>query len=95
MWVSFPSFIHGYIKTIPGLEHATIKDNIIFGSPRGYDEDRYLAVIEACALIPDLDLLEAGDQTGDCTDLSKATQLIRPQKLARRVLLYLGDNGLA
>lgn len=61
------------IMTISGLEHATIKDNIIFGSPKGYDEDRYLAVIEACALIPDLDLLEAGDQTGDCTKLSKVT----------------------
>ena len=53
-----------FIRKLSGIEHATIKDNIIFGSPNGFDQDRYLAVIEACALIPDLDLLEAGDQTG-------------------------------
>ncbi len=47
-----------------GLEHATIRDNIIFGSTYGYDEDRYNAVVEACALIKDLEILEAGDMTG-------------------------------
>ena len=39
-----------------GLEHATIRDNIIFGSSFGYDETKYQAVIEACALSRDLDL---------------------------------------
>jgi len=48
-----------------GLEHATIRDNIIFGSKSGYDEARYQAVIEACALIPDLKILDAGDLTGE------------------------------
>lgn len=66
-----------FIQKISGLEHATIKDNITFGSPRGYDEDRYLAVIEACALIPDLDLLEAGDQTGKFTSSPKVAHTHR------------------
>lgn len=47
-----------------GLEHATIRDNIIFGAKFGYDETRYNAIIHACALTRDLEILEAGDMTG-------------------------------
>ncbi|KAF8078960.1 ATP-binding cassette transporter [Lyophyllum atratum] len=46
-----------------GLEHATIRDNIVFSSPNGFDEARYNAVIEACALARDLEVFDAGDQT--------------------------------
>ncbi|KAG1754951.1 P-loop containing nucleoside triphosphate hydrolase protein [Suillus paluster] len=45
------------------LEHATIRDNIIFGSRLGFDEERYHAVIEACTLERDLVVFEAGDMT--------------------------------
>ncbi|KAJ6621075.1 pleiotropic drug resistance ABC transporter [Mycena sp. CBHHK59/15] len=45
------------------LEHATIRDNIIFGAAYGFDEDRYRAVIEACALVRDLEVFDAGDMT--------------------------------
>ena len=48
----------------PGLEHATIRDNIIFGSAFGFDEARYQKVIEACALVRDLEVFPAGDMTG-------------------------------
>lgn len=48
-----------------GLEHATIRDNIIFGSKFGYHEARYNEVITACALTRDLEILEAGDLTGE------------------------------
>lgn len=47
-----------------GLEHATIRDNIIFGSAFGFDETRYQTVIEACALKRDLEVFDAGDLTG-------------------------------
>ena len=45
-----------------GLEHATIRDNIIYGST--YDAVRYHDVIDACALERDLDVFDAGDRTG-------------------------------
>lgn len=48
-----------------GLEHATIRDNIIFGSALGFDESRYQAVVEACALNRDLEIFDAGDMTGE------------------------------
>lgn len=52
-----------------GLEHATIRDNIIFGSRfgpfgDGLDEARYDAVLDACALKRDLGIFQAGDLTG-------------------------------
>ncbi|KDQ63255.1 hypothetical protein JAAARDRAFT_29273 [Jaapia argillacea MUCL 33604] len=45
------------------LENATIRSNILFGSAHGYDEKRYEAVVEACALIRDLEVFDAGDMT--------------------------------
>ncbi|XP_068597286.1 ATP-binding cassette sub-family C member 2 [Brachionichthys hirsutus] len=43
------------------IQNATLKDNILFGS--AHDEKRFQRVIQACALIPDLELLPGGDQT--------------------------------
>ncbi|KAJ3167480.1 hypothetical protein HK101_011774 [Irineochytrium annulatum] len=50
-----------YVAQSAWIENATLKDNILFGSE--YDEKRYNAVIEACALESDLKQLEAGDMT--------------------------------
>lgn len=50
-----------YAAQTPWLQHQTIKENILFGSP--YDEERYNSVVECCALLPDLDVLEDGDET--------------------------------
>ncbi|KAJ7109921.1 P-loop containing nucleoside triphosphate hydrolase protein [Mycena epipterygia] len=52
-----------YCAQNPWLEHATIRDNIIFGAAYGFDEARYQAVIEACALTRDLAVFDAGDMT--------------------------------
>lgn len=39
----------------------TVRGNILFGRP--YDKDRYDRVLAACALLPDLEILPAGDET--------------------------------
>lgn len=52
-----------YCGQSPWLEHATVRENIIYGSPQGYDEQRYEMVVEACALDQDLSILPAGDMT--------------------------------
>ncbi|KAF6756229.1 multidrug resistance-associated ABC transporter [Ephemerocybe angulata] len=58
---------NGYIHSIsfaaqtPWLRHQSIKENVLFGSL--YDEERYKQVIDACALQPDLEMLEDGDAT--------------------------------
>lgn len=45
------------------MMNATVRDNIIFGSSRGFDPRWYRTVTEACSLARDLDLLPHGDQT--------------------------------
>lgn len=61
----------GKIDWILGLEHATIRDNIVFGSNDGFDEARYDAVLEACALKRDLAIFEARDLTGGRLECAK------------------------
>jgi len=56
-------FMHclSYAAQSPWLQHLSIKDNILFGSP--LDEERYEQVVDACALRADFDMLEDGDAT--------------------------------
>ena len=43
------------------IQNTTVKENILFG--KEYDKDWYEAVVDACALRPDLDMLPYGDLT--------------------------------
>ncbi|KIJ23254.1 hypothetical protein M422DRAFT_786228 [Sphaerobolus stellatus SS14] len=43
------------------VQNATIRENIVFGSP--FDEERYQKVLQQCALEQDLLLFDAGDKT--------------------------------
>lgn len=45
----------------PWIQHATVQENILFG--KDYNARFYQAVIEACALTDDLNILPSGDQT--------------------------------
>ncbi|XP_040905275.1 canalicular multispecific organic anion transporter 1 [Toxotes jaculatrix] len=56
--------IQGSLAFVPQqawIQNATLRDNILFGSP--HEERRYQEVIQACALAPDLELLAGGDLT--------------------------------
>ncbi|KAG0023260.1 hypothetical protein BGZ81_008188 [Podila clonocystis] len=50
-----------YVAQTAWLQNSTIRDNILFG--REFDQDRYDAVVEGCALTTDFEILEAGDAT--------------------------------
>eukprot|EP00216_Chloropicon_sp_CCMP2111_P001940 CAMPEP_0198246788 /NCGR_PEP_ID=MMETSP1446-20131203/46149_1 /TAXON_ID=1461542 ORGANISM="Unidentified sp, Strain CCMP2111" /NCGR_SAMPLE_ID=MMETSP1446 /ASSEMBLY_ACC=CAM_ASM_001112 /LENGTH=1394 /DNA_ID=CAMNT_0043931111 /DNA_START=581 /DNA_END=4768 /DNA_ORIENTATION=+ len=51
-----------YTSQEPWIQNATLKQNIVISSPGGeVDEKRYEAVLDACALRPDLDVLPGGD----------------------------------
>ncbi|XP_067624566.1 ATP-binding cassette sub-family C member 10 [Eurosta solidaginis] len=51
----------GYVPQTPWLQRGTIRDNIIWGNV--FDEQKYRAVLYACALTEDLELL-GGDLIG-------------------------------
>ncbi|KAF8311050.1 ATP-binding cassette transporter [Clavulina sp. PMI_390] len=50
-----------YAAQSPWVLNRTIKDNILFGED--YNEERYRTVLSQCALEPDLELFQAGDET--------------------------------
>ncbi|KAM3856909.1 ATP-binding cassette sub-family C member 8 [Vipera latastei] len=50
-----------YASQKPWLLNATVEENITFESP--FNKQRYKAVIDACCLQPDIDILPHGDQT--------------------------------
>ncbi|XP_022102307.1 ATP-binding cassette sub-family C member 9-like [Acanthaster planci] len=45
----------------PWLMNASLRDNILFSSK--IDKKRYRSVLDACALVPDIGILPAGDKT--------------------------------
>ncbi|GAA5897295.1 hypothetical protein JCM8208_003781 [Rhodotorula glutinis] len=50
-----------YAAQLPWLQHDSIRNNILFGSP--FEQERYDQVIEACALQADLEMFDGGDET--------------------------------
>lgn len=50
-----------YAAQTPWILNATLRDNILFGSP--LDQERYDKVLEVCQLSHDLHMLEDGDMT--------------------------------
>jgi hypothetical protein len=47
-----------YVPQSPWVQNLSLRDNILFGMP--YDEEKYMAVIHACALELDLKILPNG-----------------------------------
>jgi ABC-type multidrug transport system fused ATPase/permease subunit len=56
-----PDEMIGYCAQTPWLQSMSIRENILFSSP--YDERRYRQVLDACALVHDLDNFKHGDST--------------------------------
>lgn len=50
-----------YVSQVPWIQNDTIKNNILFFNE--YDEKQYQKVVKICQLEPDLEMLEAGDNT--------------------------------
>ena len=50
-----------YAPQTPFILNATVKENILFGSP--FNQTRYQNILESCALIHDLTFLSTGDET--------------------------------
>lgn len=50
-----------YVPQQAWIQNDSLRENILFG--RQLQERYYKAVIEACALIPDLEILPSGDRT--------------------------------
>ena len=50
-----------YVPQLAWVQQGSVKDNILFSQP--YQRGKYEDVLEACALVDDLKLLPAGDQT--------------------------------
>jgi len=50
-----------FVGQTPWIENASVRDNILFGLPM--QTERYARVLEACALVRDLDTLPDGDES--------------------------------
>ncbi|XP_054850774.1 multidrug resistance-associated protein 1-like isoform X1 [Eublepharis macularius] len=50
-----------YVPQQAWIQNATLKENIVFG--REVKESQYKRVVEACALLPDLEIFPSGDRT--------------------------------
>ena len=70
-----------YVAQQAWIQNATVRDNILFGRP--YDEGRYEAVLDACALRQDLAILPAGDKT----EIGEKVSLF-PSFMVYRALLF-------
>lgn len=50
-----------YVAQVPWVKAATFKDNVLFGNCDC--DEKYHAVLEACALLPDIERLPHADMT--------------------------------
>ncbi|KAM4612066.1 ATP-binding cassette sub-family C member 10 isoform 2-T2 [Polymixia lowei] len=88
----------GLASQEPWIQHATVRDNILFG--RKYDSTFYHAVIEACALADDLNVLPKGDKTevgenGVTLSGGQKARLALARAVYMEKEIYLLDDPLA
>ena len=82
-----------YVPQQAWIQNISLRENILFG--RQLQERYYKAVIEACALLPDLEILPSGDRTEIGEKVSRLqhgpciSQLLLCNKQAQKNLSHL------
>uniref|UniRef100_A0A665UUR2 ATP-binding cassette, sub-family C (CFTR/MRP), member 9 n=1 Tax=Echeneis naucrates TaxID=173247 RepID=A0A665UUR2_ECHNA len=92
-WSNKNRYSVAYAAQKSWLLNATVEENITFGSP--FSKQRYKAVIDACSLQPDIDLLPFGDQTdiGERDDPFSALDIHLSDHLMQEgILKFLQDD---
>uniref|UniRef100_A0A673IIF1 ATP-binding cassette sub-family C member 9-like n=1 Tax=Sinocyclocheilus rhinocerous TaxID=307959 RepID=A0A673IIF1_9TELE len=92
-WSNKNRYSVAYAAQKSWLLNATVEENITFGSP--FNKQRYKAVIDACSLQPDIDLLPFGDQTeiGERDDPFSALDIHLSDHLMQEgILKFLQDD---
>ncbi|KAF0694190.1 hypothetical protein As57867_014854, partial [Aphanomyces stellatus] len=88
-----------YVNQEAWIQHATLKDNIVFDSP--YDDTYYHQVLAACQLETDLAMLPEGDATEigergiNLSGGQKARVSLARAMYCRRANVYLLDDPLS
>uniref|UniRef100_A0A8C2ZIZ7 ATP-binding cassette, sub-family C (CFTR/MRP), member 9 n=1 Tax=Cyclopterus lumpus TaxID=8103 RepID=A0A8C2ZIZ7_CYCLU len=92
-WSNKNRYSVAYATQKSWLLNATVEENITFGS--SFNKQRYKAVIDACSLQPDIDLLPFGDQTeiGERDDPFSALDIHLSDHLMQEgILKFLQDD---
>uniref|UniRef100_A0A672G8T8 ATP-binding cassette, sub-family C (CFTR/MRP), member 9 n=1 Tax=Salarias fasciatus TaxID=181472 RepID=A0A672G8T8_SALFA len=92
-WSNKNRYSVAYAAQKSWLLNATVEENITFGS--SFNKQRYKAVIDACSLQPDIDLLPFGDQTeiGERDDPFSALDIHLSDHLMQEgILKFLQDD---
>ncbi|KAJ3614828.1 hypothetical protein NHX12_018398 [Muraenolepis orangiensis] len=87
-----------YVPQQAWIQNATVQDNVVFG--REKLKTWYQCVLEACALLPDLDILPAGDATeigekGLNLSGGQKQRVSLARAVYRRADVYLLDDPLS
>ncbi|KAH3662454.1 hypothetical protein OGAPHI_005706 [Ogataea philodendri] len=93
--------VHGsiaYCSQVPWILNASVKDNILFG--HRFEPDFYEKTIEACQLLPDLEILPDGDETivgekGISLSGGQKARLALARAVYMRADVYLLDDVLS
>ncbi|KAI7816898.1 P-loop containing nucleoside triphosphate hydrolase protein [Gamsiella multidivaricata] len=80
-----------YVSQTAWLQNSTIRANILFG--KEFNQERYDAVVEGCALITDFEILEGGDAT-EIGDQGITLSGGQKQRLALARAIYSDANVL-
>ncbi|CAL8332500.1 unnamed protein product [Merluccius merluccius] len=87
-----------YVPQQAWIQNATVQDNVVFGQEKL--KTWYQCVLEACALLPDLDILPAGDATeigekGLNLSGGQKQRVSLARAVYRRADVYLLDDPLS